>query len=281
MDSNVPIEKKKQKLTTREWIFIIVILSLVQLFIHVVSYRFGNSPSALGYVSFAGTLVSIMLGLIAIIYSFVQSISQSTNVIEIREQVERLIVAGGEISESGRIIHSASQEVSELVGDLASKVTENTSATKEVFGSFKALTSESFSVIDGASGAGGVTDETGSEEVRSVTESARIIVTLMILCVRESAKRNYSVEQAKKELLAKLAIKFGMEVAFLSGSFYGVLFALEVEGLVVIGEGEEGEMQFEVTDRFTERANSLIPDTVSGDDKHFKGFWLVINEMDS
>lgn len=280
MSSNTPIKNEKQKLTTREWIFIIIILLLIQFFIHWVSYQFGGSSNALGYVSFAGTLVSIMLGLIAIIYSFVQSISQSTNVIEIREQVERLMVAGGDISESGKVIHSASREVSELVGELVSKVTENTNATKEAFSSFKALAEDfNFVTAKESSGIDNDWDQSDSKRVRSVADSSRVLITVMVLCVRECVKRDYDIKQAREKLLPKLAIGLGLEIDFLSGAFHAVLFALEMEGLIVLAEDEGEEISIGATNGFNEKVAYLIPKTVDGDNKYFKGFWSVVGEI--
>lgn len=280
-----PVEKK-QKLSTREWCLIIAILSLVQFFIHWVSYQFGGSPNALGYVSFAGTLVSIMLGLIAIIYSFVQSISQSTSVVEIREQVERLIVAGNEISESGKIIHSASQEVNGLVGDLASKVIENTSANKEVLGSVSKLTSElNFSpsmherkisgVIAGSDGSD------GSDDRISIVNSERIVVFLMVLCIYEGAKRGYTVDQVENLILPGLAKKIDVDVNFLIGAFNSVLFALEAEGYVEFGGKDIGSEVIEIADSFSDQVKGKIPDSMNGDNKYLNKFWQTVNELDS
>jgi hypothetical protein len=271
-----------KKLSTREWCFVIAILSLIQFFIHWVSYQFGNSPNALGYVSFAGTLVSIMLGLIAIIYSFVQSISQSTSVVEIREQVERLIVAGNEISESGKIIHSASQEVNGLVGDLASKVTENTTTTKEVLGSVSKLTSE----LNSSSMHRRETDIAQIAPARpgeggSIIDSERVIARLMILCIYESAKRNYTISKAESLLLVELAKKLKAGHSYLIGAFTSVLFAVEAEGHTEFPDVDTDTTEITMSEEFNARVRDVIPETMNGDQKYYNIFWQVINELDS
>jgi hypothetical protein len=247
-----------------------------------VSYQFGGSPNALGYISFAGTLVSIMLGLIAIIYSFVQSISQNTSVIEIRDQVERLIIAGGEISESGRIIHSASQEVNELVGDLVSKVTENTSTTKEAFGSFNKLTSElNLSSIRQSKevdkGEANVSPGAG----RSVIDSERLIVHIMVLCVYESVKRGFTVSQVEEKVFEKLANKLEVHAEYISGVFNAVLFMLELEGDISLPDGVIDDVKLEASDEFKKKVKALVPESMNGDNHQFTSFWLVMNEIDS
>lgn len=292
--NSLPVEKNKKTLSTREWCLVIAILSLIQFFVHWVSYQFGGSPNALGYVSFAGTLVSIMLGLIAIIYSFVQSISQSTSVVEIREQVERLIVAGNEISESGKMIHSASQEVNGLVGDLASKVIENTSTSKEMLGSFSKLTSElSLSLpvhprknSEAVVALGGAevnenSDERNSYENLSVLDSGRMIVRLMTVCIYEAVKRNYTITQIENLILPKFAKNTGAEVSFFVGAFNAVLFALESEGYVSFVGDNIADAVINISEEFVDRVKEEIPETMSGDEQLFNKFWQTINELNS
>ncbi|WLH05726.1 hypothetical protein [Pseudomonas lurida] len=281
MNKNAPPVEKKQKFSTREWCLVIAILSLVQFFIHWVSYQFGGSPNALGYISFAGTLVSIMLGLIAIIYSFVQSISQNTSVIEIRDQVERLIIAGNEISESGRIIHSASQEVNELVGDLASKVTENTSTTKEVFGRFNKLTSElSMSSIRHSKEDRLDRGDVSQEVEKSIIYSDRIISRLMILCIHEVSKRDLKIDQIEGAVFEKLAIKLDVSAEYLSGVFNAILFSLEMEGYVTLADNDIEEEKINLTEEFKVKVKELIPDSMNGETPQFTNFWLAMNEIE-
>lgn len=222
-----------------------------------------------------------MLGLIAIIYSFVQSISQSTSVVEIREQVERLIVAGNEITESGKIIHCASQEVNGLVGDLASKVIENTSTTKEVLGSVSKLTSElNFSqsmqprdsIEDGA-------DASDDIKTTSILGSDRTIVFLMIICIYEGAKRGYTIDQVESLILPTLSTKYGVDINFIIGAFNTTLFAIEAEKHTDFSEKNIGDEVIKVSDEFNQIIRERIPETMSGDNLNFNKFWQTINEL--
>lgn len=272
----------KQKLSTREWCLIIAILSLVQFFIHWVAYQFGDSPNALGYVSFAGTLVSIMLGLIAIIYSFVQSISQNNSVVEIRDQVERLIVAGSEISESGKIIHSASQEVNELIGDLVYKVTENTSATKEVFGSFDKITSAlSLTSLKQNKDTSDASAGERLSEKDSILDSHRILTSIMILWVNEGARRGLTVDEAEERFSPKLSKALGFSADFLSGAYNATLFALEAERHIHLTDEGAGGSKLDMSDEFNLKLKELVPESMSGEDKLLTSFWIAVNEVDS
>lgn len=60
----------------REWVFSIVIVSLVQAFVWYSAFVNAGSGSALNFISFAGTLVSIILAVLAIGYTYGESISQ-------------------------------------------------------------------------------------------------------------------------------------------------------------------------------------------------------------
>ncbi|WP_153011088.1 hypothetical protein [Pseudomonas oryzihabitans] len=64
-------------LNTREWIFLTIIIAMIQFIIHWLSMSYAGSTKALGYTSFAGTIISIILAVLAIIYSFLQNSSQN------------------------------------------------------------------------------------------------------------------------------------------------------------------------------------------------------------
>lgn len=62
-----------KKLSTREWILITSLLMLVEYLISSNSYIFRDDQTLLNYISFASTIASILLAVIAIIFSFIQS----------------------------------------------------------------------------------------------------------------------------------------------------------------------------------------------------------------
>ena len=67
---------ERKQFSTREWIFILVILALIQGSVWYISFVNSGNPSALTYVSFAGTLTSIILAVLAIGYTYGESQSQ-------------------------------------------------------------------------------------------------------------------------------------------------------------------------------------------------------------
>ncbi|MBO1280312.1 hypothetical protein [Acinetobacter nosocomialis] len=65
-----------KKVQTRDWIYLFIISFFLQFIIYYFSFIYGGSTKALGYISFAGTLISIILAVIAIGYTYGESIKQ-------------------------------------------------------------------------------------------------------------------------------------------------------------------------------------------------------------
>jgi hypothetical protein len=79
-----------KNLSPREWIFIVLILSLVQGVIWYVSFVNAKNGTALNYVSFAGTLISIILAVLAIGYTYGESLSEKNKSNALANQISTL-----------------------------------------------------------------------------------------------------------------------------------------------------------------------------------------------
>ncbi|MDC4552855.1 hypothetical protein NQ784_18395, partial [Acinetobacter baumannii] len=82
---------EKTKFTKREWLLSIIILLIIEAFIFWVAFQFAGNSSALGYVSFAGTLISIILAVLAIGYTYGESHQQKNSSITLGNQIDSLI----------------------------------------------------------------------------------------------------------------------------------------------------------------------------------------------
>ncbi|ELI1832683.1 hypothetical protein RQV66_000477 [Vibrio alginolyticus] len=80
-----------KRLETREWVFVMLIVVLIQFIIQASAWLYGGNSGALGYLSFAGTAVSIILAVLAIIYSFLQASAQEKSSSNISTQVTKLV----------------------------------------------------------------------------------------------------------------------------------------------------------------------------------------------
>lgn len=274
--------EKGTKFSTREWWFIIFTVIMIQFVVQWLSHQFSGSSSALGYISFAGTLVSIILGLVAIIYSFVQSISHTSTAVEVRDQVEKLISAGLEIAKSKDELHASAMELSRIADDLANKVSENTSATKEVVGSVSRL-SDAF-----ASGHKTVSSETAddnvditirNEAVKSIINSDRILIAFVVVAVAEGCKRGFSIQEVQDKILSPATKKQGIEDEYIHGALSAIVFALEVEGFIELPA--EGALEAKLVEKggFQKRVAEIVPSTLNNDEEFYTDLWLVINKL--
>lgn len=128
---------------TREWIFTIAIVILIQFIVQVGALIFSNDNNVLNYISFAGTIVSIILATIAIVYSFVQTISQQSASSNISNQVDKLITVVDQIHDSKKIINSSIEHLQRASEKLDTAIENQSNIHKEV----KTI-SESFSNSD-------------------------------------------------------------------------------------------------------------------------------------
>lgn len=74
----------------REWILFIIIISLLQGFVWYSAFVNAGNGSALNFISFAGTLVSIILAVLAIGYTYGESITQKNQSDTVVKQVSNL-----------------------------------------------------------------------------------------------------------------------------------------------------------------------------------------------
>lgn len=126
-EGNMEINEGKQGwwgkpwLSNREWIFVIVILGLIG----YVSLLHHKSVSALGYVSFAGTIVSIIVGVLAIIYAMLESVRQSESGDKLQAGAASIKKAASSIGAKIEVMENVSLEIVRAKEEL-SKAAETT-----------------------------------------------------------------------------------------------------------------------------------------------------------
>lgn len=81
----------------RDWVFSIIIISLTQAFVWYASFVNAGNGSALNFISFAGTLVSIILAVLAIGYTYGESLAQKNHSDTIVNQITTLNKAIGNV----------------------------------------------------------------------------------------------------------------------------------------------------------------------------------------
>lgn len=264
----------------REWVLLIIILLMTQFMVHWLSLKYGTSVSALGYVSFAGTVVSILLGLIAIIYAFVQSFTQASSVVEIREQIDKLIVAGDAIVKSKDDLHQSAIELGGITDELSKKINESILATREVAGNVGRL-SDAFA--SQKSTAVGPVAEGGSEpdeNTINILRSGRAWLTVAVLAIAEGVKRGWTLDDVEERLAFKVGWAFELDQEYMSGVCYTTLFALEAEGFIELPNVKAYSTVLVGKNNFIQKVEAAVPRSRAKKSKQLAAFWSVVDELD-
>lgn len=124
---------EKNSFSKREWILFIIILLIIEGFIFWVSFQFAGNSSALGYVSFAGTLISIILAVLAIGYTYGESQQQKNSSNTLANQIESLIQIKEKLGNQIEII----EEISNLKKDVIDTHEKTIENIQKLFHTFK------------------------------------------------------------------------------------------------------------------------------------------------
>lgn len=111
-------EQENKKFSTREWWMLILLIVLIQWLIHFWATEALSSSAMVNYVSFAGTLASTILAVLAIIYSFVQSASQQTTAETISREVHRLQSIVSNVNESTCKVNESLEKLPQIIEQL-------------------------------------------------------------------------------------------------------------------------------------------------------------------
>lgn len=79
-----------QPFSRREWLMLIAIMLAFEYWLLTTSYFYKNQQDVIGYVSFAATIASLLLALIAIIYGYYQSDGQQRSAAAIASQIDSM-----------------------------------------------------------------------------------------------------------------------------------------------------------------------------------------------
>lgn len=105
---------------------------LIQFIVQASAWLYGGNSGALGYLSFAGTAVSIILAVLAIIYSFLQSASQEKASLNISAQVTKLIDVVNNMETNEGILQSTLNELEEVASKIDLTIKQQSKLHREV-----------------------------------------------------------------------------------------------------------------------------------------------------
>ena len=105
---------EQKRFSKREWLLIVTLVVIGEyLFLESV-FKYGANEGIVSYMSFAGTIVSIILAVLAIVYSYYQNFSQQRDSNSIATQVELLRNTVGDIRVSKDEFANELQRINEI-----------------------------------------------------------------------------------------------------------------------------------------------------------------------
>ena len=120
-NSSIFGERKVVRLTWPEIILTVLLIMVLEGLVFYLSAMHSGSVSAMNYVSFAGTITSIILAVVAIIYTMIESLRQSTT-------TDKMVNGAISVQQSAQEIAAEVQNLK----DLRERITETSRAVKDV-----------------------------------------------------------------------------------------------------------------------------------------------------
>jgi hypothetical protein len=276
----------KENFSTREWVFVLIIASLIQGVIWYISFENSSSGSALTYVSFAGTLISIILAVLAIGYTYGESVSQknktdtvSTQISVLNEVVKSIKVE----SQSLEHISTISDELTRFASTFEEKMTSTESSVTQVSSSLEAFLNE-YDIYDKNNRQQPIETEINKNDLASLLMSFRsplMEISLLFIVVSRNKKYRYTndiveenaikyIDRAREEMTGEDQSFFGPETNELfTGSFLTLLNVLKGLGLI-----------YEKDDQivFTDEILKTIKETTISNPQYSGEFYKKIRE---
>lgn len=229
-------------MTNRDWTLVVLLISLIQTFIWYAAFVNAGNGSALNYVSFAGTLISIILAVLAIGYTYGESVSQKSKGDTLATQISALsdVTRGIKIqAESLDEVFVIKSELSEI----ARRIEEGLMETREkVSGMSNSLDSvrETMEGINYLRKAPITTSQINKNEAAQSLMAARTplmeISILIILTMKGKTVRSYEIRETIDEYVTR-AQKKGEVAINTSASEVAELFTGAVHALIPVLQG--------------------------------------------
>ncbi|WP_261884390.1 hypothetical protein [Vibrio pomeroyi] len=185
-------------LKTREWLFILLIVILIQFIVQASAWLYGDNQGALGYLSFAGTAISIILAILAIMYSFLQSASQEQSAANIHAQVGKLVGVVENIEISKEQLSGTLEHLSCVSNKLDESLAHQGLLHKEV-------TNLSNLFVD----FNGSKSSEGPNSYSQPFQHGFNGLSMMLVFIHYAEKLGYSTKEASEKLIKPITQKLG------------------------------------------------------------------------
>ena len=234
----------KRPFSKREWIQTTILLSLVQAFFWYAVFENSQSASALGYVSFAGTLVSIILAVLAIGYTYGESISHKNKSDGLTNQIstlERLIENVELEAKSLEKIEDIANQLTGFIGGYRTDKEKSENQLKDIRATVTSLTTLNPKVPSHT--------VTNSQLPLSTILSNRSpldeLCYLLIVYIEQNSNAGITfVESTVKKVLSETPM--GLDPVFFHGAIYTQSSLLQNLGLISNTDDEDFRISSEL-----------------------------------
>ncbi|RZF81279.1 hypothetical protein EXT43_12640 [Pseudoalteromonas sp. CO109Y] len=258
-------KEQKKPFTKREWITLIVLLSIVQAFFWYAVFENSQSSSALSYVSFAGTLVSIILAVLAIGYTYGESISQKGKSDELAEQIKTLggLIESVEIeAKSLEKIQVISKELTSFIGTYKSDKQVSEKHLADIQSSMLA-----FSKVEHKPIMNSITPLSELEQLFNDRSPLDTLCYLMLVYLEENqSSHSYRSMEEINELLHETPMN--LDIAFFRGAMFTQSSLLQNLGYIEVDNGN----YFKLNKEFKEyiKTSLINKEELEGDSSYTK-----------
>lgn len=261
MNADGSIDELKRPFQKREWILLLVVLGIVQLLVHCIAWRFAGSTNALGYVSFAGTIISIILAVLAIIYGFVQTTEQTRSTSTIGAHITSLYRVVESFQKSAGMLTELLEQLSNMSAGINRTVTISEKSHEQIT-RIQSAVDEVKELVGSAGMSGPLSKEGESSDAGSLVEPKAIgaymrvgviLPMLVAFSVSVASRKGEKHLKGIQHLFVNVyydVVHPGKEIdkvleAYLAGYIAGVVRALPQFFGALAGDGVEIVAAFE------------------------------------
>jgi hypothetical protein len=231
------------------WVMLMCIQALVQFVIHYWTIDFGSDASVVSHLGFAGTLVSIALAVVAIVYAYFQSYSQrrdseavATRLAQMRELLTSLNTSSAQIGTYAAFM----EQMQAQLGRITTAQGETLATAARIEKSIEDRRAAELTAVQEVKTS--APSEEPAQAARLVISRSAPLILLCLYALAEVAKRNGTMTQyrhiinsASRNTLARQNKDEGFILAmanWVEGIGAGAAFVLQTLDLVALQEVE-------------------------------------------
>jgi hypothetical protein len=237
-------------MSKREWVLLILIIVIGEYVFLDKVFKYGADSAVLNYMSFAGTLVSIILAVLAIVYTYYQNFSQqrdSGNIASqidlLRSTVSEVRVSKGEFAKELKRIDEIGDKLDQSISLISESKTHVSSLSEHMEKLTNSYAPKSLG-ISPVSSSITLSDDQVREYLYRLPETSRVAAYALFISKDVSlgfnarATRYYIQPMLNHAASSMGKIVMGQkQIDFYTGFFHATYFGLSIVNIVSISSG--------------------------------------------